>query len=385
MPFEIPESWAWVKLGDISNYGSSIHCSVDIIDESAWILELEDIEKDSGKILHAIIKKDKEISGVRNCFSRGQVLYSKLRTYLNKVLVAPLDGYCTTEIIPFSLYGSISPSYITHVLRSAYFVDYTTQCCYGCKMPRLGTSDALNGLIPLPPIAEQKRIVTEIEQWFLQIDDLETNEQNIKDYIKLFKNKILDLALNGKLVTQNSSDELSNLLLKRINTDSTSCDTSHYENLPATWQVTTLKDVAKTVSVREYQILQSKIQKEGLFPVVSQSANYIEGYSNQSKKVYKHETPVIVFGDHTRAVKYIDFDFIIGADGVKVIVPLVNPKYLYYLVRYASEQIKDRGYGRHFGYLTKYPIPIAPLVEQTRIVTKIDELFNIIDSILTEL
>ena len=94
---------------------------------------------------------------------------------------------------------------------------------------------------------------------------------------------------------------------------------------------------------------------------------------------------MIVFGDHTRIVKFIDFDFVVGADGVKVLKPLINAKYLYYLTQYASEKIKDRGYGRHYGYLSNFKIPIPPLKEQDRIVDKIDHINSIIEEIGAEL
>ena len=105
-------------------------------------------------------------------FRKGDVLFSKLRTYLNKVLVAPEDGYCSTEIVPISLRDSLSSHYINHVLRSKYFVEYTTSCGYGVKMPRLSTTDACKGLIPIPPYQEQLLIVVKIEELFAVLDSI---------------------------------------------------------------------------------------------------------------------------------------------------------------------------------------------------------------------
>lgn len=171
-PFEIPNSWMWIPLGEISNYGKSINVEVTNIPEDAWVLELEDLEKDTATIIKRITKSEREIKGVRHSFKRGDVLYSKLRTYLNKVLVAPEDGYCTTEIIPISFCPGIQSTYLNHVLRSSYFLDYTIQCGYGVKMPRLSTTDACKGFIPLPPSAEQLRIVSKIEELFAVLDNI---------------------------------------------------------------------------------------------------------------------------------------------------------------------------------------------------------------------
>ena len=168
--FEIPDNWVWVKLGDISDYGKCQNVSVEKIGQEEWVLELEDIEKDTARIIQFKTKSDREIKGTRHKFSKGCVLYSKLRTYLNKVLVPDKDGFCTTEIIPINFAANIDSDYLCSVLRSQYFMDYTNQKGYGVKMPRLSTTDAKNGFIPLPPFAEQKRIVKTIEDTFAVLD-----------------------------------------------------------------------------------------------------------------------------------------------------------------------------------------------------------------------
>ena len=172
VPFEIPSNWLWVKLGDVTNYGKCSTCSVDDINDESWILELEDIEKDTGRVLVQHTKAEREIKGVRHSFSVGNVLYSKLRTYLNKVLLAKDDGFCTTEIIPIECNESICPEYICQVLRSRYFLDYTAQCGYGVKMPRLSTTDARKALIPLPPFEEQIRITAKLNDLMSALDSI---------------------------------------------------------------------------------------------------------------------------------------------------------------------------------------------------------------------
>ena len=233
VPFEVPSSWVWTTLGEISNYGECNNVSVDSITDDDWVLELEDLEKDTAKIIQTLSRSKRSIKGVRHRFNKGDILYSKLRTYLNKVLVAPQSGYCTTEIMPFNSYCNVSSYYLNHVLRSAYFLDYTQQCGYGVKMPRLSTTDACNGMIPLPPLAEQKRIVKEIEHWFSLIDVIESGKEDLQATIKQAKSKILDLAIHGKLVPQDPNDEPASELLKRINSKAEiTCDNGHSEKFP---------------------------------------------------------------------------------------------------------------------------------------------------------
>ena len=167
-----PEGWCLTRLGDISNYGENKNIQVEKIGSKEWILELEDIEKDSANITQILTKHERSINGTRHKFKKGDILYSKLRTYLNKVLIAPKDGYCTSEIMVFNTLEGLSNEYICHVLRSPYFLDYTLLCGYGVKMPRLSTIDACNGLIPIPPLAEQKRIVNAIDKAFNKLDSI---------------------------------------------------------------------------------------------------------------------------------------------------------------------------------------------------------------------
>ena len=125
------------------------------------MLDLEDIEK-GGRLLAK--NRIRESQSTKHIFQKGQVLYSKLRTYLQKVLVADEDGYCTSEIIPITFFGKINPFFAALALNSPYFVDYTLGCCCGVKMPRLTTEDARAAYFPLPPISEQERIVREVKR-----------------------------------------------------------------------------------------------------------------------------------------------------------------------------------------------------------------------------
>ena len=169
---DFPNGWVLASLGEVSNYGHCISVPVEKIGNDDWVLELEDIEKDTGRILQRLSKKDRKISGIRHQFKKGQILYSKLRTYLNKVLIADEDGFCTTEIIPITPIDGVNALFLIIVLRSQYFLDYTQNCCYGVKMPRLGTNDAKKAFIPLPPFEEQGRIVAAVKGLFLTITQI---------------------------------------------------------------------------------------------------------------------------------------------------------------------------------------------------------------------
>lgn len=166
VPFDIPENWAWVRIKDITNFGNASTINPEKINAKDWVLDLEEIEKNTGQIINVKLAKEKPVKSNKYKFSENEVLYGKLRPYLNKVAIAPKDGYCTTEIIPLKIYGNINVRYMQLALMSPYFIEYANSCSYGVKMPRLGTQQIANALIPLPPLKEQKRIVNKIEESF---------------------------------------------------------------------------------------------------------------------------------------------------------------------------------------------------------------------------
>ena len=167
IPFEIPGNWVWVRLGNIVDFSKSQSLPSSSIKESTWVLDLEDIEKDSGILLRKKRMKDVLSKSDKHIFYKGNVLYSKLRPYLNKVIIADEDGACTTEILAFD-FGYIYNKYAQLFLMSPFFVDYATADSYGIKMPRLGSKRGNSALMPLPPLKEQQRIVAQIEKLFKQ-------------------------------------------------------------------------------------------------------------------------------------------------------------------------------------------------------------------------
>ena len=164
LPFEIPENWCWARLGSISSYAETKQ-KVNAVnaDSAIWGLDLEDIEKGGRLIVRKTVGERKAI-GDKTVFSKGDILYSKLRPYLLKILVAPECGICTPEIVPFRMYGGIVSEYIVNFLHSPYVDNLINSITYGVKMPRVGTETMTTLFVPIPPVAEQYRIVHRIEE-----------------------------------------------------------------------------------------------------------------------------------------------------------------------------------------------------------------------------
>ena len=168
----LPDNLEICCLGELCDYGNCINVETADIDDSAWILDLEDIEKDTGRIVQKVTKRQRNSVSTKHRFHSGQVLYSKLRPYLNKVVLTEEDGYCTSEILPLDFAAPILPSYARYYLMSPTFLAYADRCSYGVKMPRLSTEDGKKSVITVPPLLEQQRIVTAIENCFDCLKDI---------------------------------------------------------------------------------------------------------------------------------------------------------------------------------------------------------------------
>ena len=404
-PFELPKGWEWTTVGEITNYGDIVNVQVEDIDNSDWVLELEDIEKDTAKIIQHLNKNERKINGTRHKFQKGQILYSKLRTYLNKVLVAPNDGFCTTEIMAFGSYGILSNNYICYVLRSLYFLDYTLQCGYGVKMPRLSTTDACNGLIPLPPLAEQERIVNEIQRLFSIIDIVENGKDGLQTAIQQAKNKILDLAIHGKLVPQDPNDEPASELLKRINPKAEiTCDNPHYQNLPFSlpnsWIWCCHNQIFDISGGSQPPKSQFSIRpKSGyirLYQIRDYGENPVPVYipiESATKRTAKGDILLARYGGSLGKV-FIAEDGAYNVAMAKVIIKskgLIFKDYAYYYYlsnlyqRKLTEISRTAQAGFNAGDFEDLFFPLPPYNEQKRIVDAINKAFTTLDRIMGNL
>ena len=257
-PFKVPASWEWAAIGDVFLYDAGTKREPTVLDQKQWLLELEDIEKDTGRLLVRTRVCERESRSTKSEFHFGDILYGKLRPYLNKVLVADKPGYSTTEIVALRPHLPLRSEYCALALRRPDFVDYVTRLGQGTKMPRLRTEDAVKSPFPLPPLAEQHRIVAKVDELMALCDRLEaaraereatrdrlataslarlntpdpdptTFQHDVAfalknlaplttrpDRIKALRQTILNLAVRGKLVPQHPNDEPASKLLKRI-------------------------------------------------------------------------------------------------------------------------------------------------------------------------
>ena len=220
IPFEIPNGWKWCRMGIITTYAQiKRKINASNADSLLWGLDLEDIEK-GGRLLSIKTVGERKAIGDKTIFNRGDILYSKLRPYLQKILVAPEEGICTPEIIPFTCYGNINKNYIVHFLKSPFVDDYINSATFGVKMPRVSTETMTSLLVPLPPLSEQLRIDLKVKELMPYIDGFEKaqdklNKLNIKLSDTISKS-VLQEAIQGKLVPQITEEGTAQELLEQI-------------------------------------------------------------------------------------------------------------------------------------------------------------------------
>ena len=223
-----------------------------------------------------------------------------------------------------------------------------------------------------------------------------SNKKIVLHGIKKLRELILELAVRGLLVPQNANDEPASVLLEKIAAEKEQLikdgkikkqkalpeigEGEKPFELPKSWEWQRVNDVFYSISVSKNKIKTSDILAEGKVPVVDQGQSFVAGYTDRIELEIQLPGPVIIFGDHTSALKFIDFNFVAGADGVKILRPVcVNEEYFHLVAK--TLPIENRGYGRHYSRLVDNLFPLPPEAEQPRIVAKVDELMALCDQL----
>ena len=318
------------------------------------------------------------------------------------------DGMNLTENAAKLTHIQCDKKYLMYALLSTSAQDHFKSKFHQVAQPKLSIETASSTPIALPPLTEQKRIVEEIERWFALIDEIEANKQDLQEYIKQVKSKVLDLAIHGKLVPQDPNDEPAIDLLKRINPSFKPCDTSHYENLPSGWCISSLKDAG--IEILNGYAFQSKNYVPNGIKVI-RITNVQDGYIvDDDPKYYPmsskgeigryllHENDLLMsLTGNVGRVGFLQKELLPAALNQRVgcirgTEQVISKKYLYYFLQ--SDLFKADCIDSAKGvpqlnisteWLKAYEMPIPPIEEQIRISTKIEQICTAIDTITAEL
>lgn len=199
---DLPSTWLECSLGDVITYGRTAKAEPAEIPKNAWVLELEDIERDSSRVLHRVTFAERRSKSTKNRFEPGDVLYGKLRPYLNKVVRTTEAGYCTTEIVPLTPPAGIDSGYLFYWLKHPRFSQYVTSVSHGLNMPRLGTDAAKGAPFVLAPYPEQQRIVDKLDALLARVDACRERLDRVPGILKRFRQSVLAAATSGELTRE---------------------------------------------------------------------------------------------------------------------------------------------------------------------------------------
>ena len=405
-PFNIPESWKWVQLGDLVYVFSGLAYKKNDLDVK---INNEVIVLRGGNIVDMAytfkpddVKIDRKFIPKNNLYlKKNQLVTPAVTSQSNLGKIARIDddynnvvaGGFVLNIVPYVLDDDFSKLFC-YFFSSPYIKEHCGDIANksGQAFYNLNRTKLQETAFPLPPLAEQKRIVAKVDELMARVADLEKSADALASlkshYPDEMRASLLQAAMQGKLTKQLPEDGDAKELLKEIMDEREKFYKKQKElpisedeilfEIPDSWCWQKLENISTFIGDKNNQIKESLVKKEGKYKVVSQSKELFVGYYDDERKLLKIDHPVLVFGDHTALVKYIDFDFIIGADGVKIINPIcMDIKYLYYALRYLLIGINELGgYSRHYKYIKDKLIPIPPLAEQKRIVERLDEAMN---------
>ena len=408
VPFEIPENWVWTTIEDIaeSNIGLT-YKPTDICANGVPVYRSNNIQnrriclKELVRVNTNILEKQYLQEGdLLICARNGS------RNLVGKCAIVDNLNEPTSFGAFMAVCRSALNPWIFQILNSEYFNTYLDDS-NSTAINQVTQKMLLAFQLPIPPAAEQERIISKLKQWYEYIDEIEDRKIELESYIKQTKSKILDLAISGKLVPQDPNDEPAIELLKRINPDFEPCDNSHYENLPQGWAVCRLSDMVRIQNGFAFQ--SAKYIDVGIR--IIRITNVQSGYIiDESPKFYPHN---LMEGLDEYNLKNGDLLMsLTGNVGRVGIMPenllpaalnqrvcCLKPKnndidkmYLFYYFQ-AEQFIQDciasgKGVAQlnvSTEWLKHYIIQLPPKEEQSRIVKTIDALFSIIDKITAEL
>ena len=389
VPFEVPEGWVWCRLDDIAFIGTGATPSTSnksYYDKGniAWI--------SSGATNQPFINEasnfitEKALSET-NCkiYPIGTLIVAmygegKTRGQVSELSIEAATNQACAAIKPYVLEIK---SYIKLYLESNYL--YLRKLAEGGNQPNLSVGKISAYTIPLPPLVEQRRIVSEIEHWFSLINIIEGNKEDLQASIKQAKSKIFDLAIHGKLVPQDSNDEPASELLKRINPKAEiTCDNGHYQNLPTGWALCRLENIVDYEQPTDYIVNSTNYDNNYPIPVLTAGKSFIIGYTNDIEGIYS-KLPCIIFDDFTTDSKFVDFPFKVKSSAMKLLqVKHMEVEYVAMFMN-ITRLIGDTHKRYWISEYSKLLIPIPPYAEQKRIVAAVHKVFTQIDTIMESL
>ena len=389
VPFEIPENWVWTDIENIcskigsgstprgSNYSSKgipFFRSQNIYNNG---LVYEDIKFISEDIHQTMIGTE---------VLPNDLLLNITGGSLGRCAIVPANfqrGNVSQHVCIMRPILIVSEYFHAFVLSSSFSKSIKITGSGREGLPKYNLERIF---FPLPPLTEQYRIVSEIEHWFALINQIEQDKLDLQEAIKQAKNKILNIAIHGKLVPQEPSDEPASELLKRINPKAEiTCDNAHYTQLPKGWAICRLEQITDYEQPTDYIVESTDYDTSYSTPVLTAGKSFIIGYTNETTGIYSN-LPCIIFDDFTTDSKLVNFPFKVKSSAMKILKVNQNVEIDYVAIFMSITRLIGDTHKRYWiSEYSKLEIPIPPQKEQKRIVFAVHSIFAKLDMIMESL
>ena len=404
VPFEVPEGWMWTTLGVIGTWqsgGTPSRSNKSYYGGNIPWLKTGDLN--DGYITHIpeFITEEAVVNSSAKLNPVGSVLIAMYGATIGKLGILTFPATTNQACCACIEYDAIDPMFLFYFLlsqRTAFIAKGG-----GGAQPNISKEIIVKTYIPLPPFLEQQRIVAEIERWFSLIDIIENGKNDLQNIIKQTKNKILDLAIHGKLVSQDPNDEPAIELLKRINPGFTPCDNGHYTNLPKGWAICKLSDLCRIENGFAFSSNDYKSQGIPLVRISNITHNtiditdcvYVEGITDNKFKISKGDLLIAMSGATTGKMGVYLFDEIAYLNQRVGNIKILNksslfPDYRNIYMQSKVDEILKIAYGGaqpniSASVIGNFDFPLPPYKEQIRIVETVQKIFDQLDTITESL
>ena len=401
VPFEVPEGWMWTTLGVIGTWqsgGTPSRSNKSYYGGNIPWLKTGDLN--DGYITHIpeFITEEAVVNSSAKLNPVGSVLIAMYGATIGKLGILTFPATTNQACCACIEYDAIDPMFLFYFLlsqRTAFIAKGG-----GGAQPNISKEIIVKTYIPLPPFLEQQRIVAEIERWFSLIDIIENGKNDLQNIIKQTKNKILDLAIHGKLVSQDPNDEPAIELLKRINPGFTPCDNGHY---PAGWAICKLSDLCRIENGFAFSSNDYKSQGIPLVRISNITHNtiditdcvYVEGITDNKFKISKGDLLIAMSGATTGKMGVYLFDEIAYLNQRVGNIKILNksslfPDYRNIYMQSKVDEILKIAYGGaqpniSASVIGNFDFPLPPYKEQIRIVETVQRIFDQLDTITESL
>ena len=390
MPFEVPSSWVWTTVGEISQsilYGVS---------ESAKsrgtyrLLRITDIQDNTVNWNTVPFTDYEDEKAEAYLLKDGDILFARTGATVGK-------SYLVNNLQEKAIYASylirvktnhyVLPEFVKYFFESGFYWEQVLGNSVGIGQPNVNGTILSNLELPIPPIMEQKRIVKELGKWLSIIDKIEESKGLLQKNISWAKSKVLDLAIHSKLVPQDPTDEPATELLKRINPNAEiTSDNGHYQKLPEGWVITPMQTLCALVDGEK----QNGIERINL------DVKYLRGEREakvltSGKYTAAKTLLILVDGENSGEVFRAPVDGYQGSTFKQLSIhEVMYTDYVLQVINLHRKTLRENKVGSAIPHLNKklfkaINVPIPPYEEQKRIVNAINQTFTILDKIMENL